>query len=142
MSFLPASYLSRSKHLRQTFITMKPRIFYLSTCDTCRKILKEINADAAGFILQDIKTEMITPQQLDHLKDKAGSYEALFNKKARLYKESGLANQDLTESEYRHHLLSHYTFLKRPVVEYGDQLFIGNARATIDSLKTALGRQR
>ena len=35
-------------------------------------------------------------------------------------------------------LLDHYTFLKRPVLVLGDELFIGNAKATIAAAKAAL----
>ncbi len=35
------------------------KIYYLSTCDTCKRILNEIEAPAE-FELQDIKTDAIT----------------------------------------------------------------------------------
>ncbi|MGB8376382.1 MAG: ArsC/Spx/MgsR family protein, partial [Salegentibacter sp.] len=90
------------------------KIYHLSTCDTCKRILKEIDPPAA-FILQDIKTEPITPEQLEEMKELAGSYEALFSKRARLYREKGLQDEELTEDRYKHLILEHYTFLKRPV---------------------------
>ena len=58
---------------------MTNTIFYLSTCDTCRRILKEIKAEQHGFALQDIKTSPLTAKQVDTLKEMAGSYEALFD---------------------------------------------------------------
>jgi len=35
--------------------------------------------------------------------------------------------------------LEEYTFLKRPVFIYNNEIFIGNAKKTIESLKTKLG---
>ena len=61
------------------------KIYYLSTCDTCKRILKELEP-LDGIDLQDIKTSPITEQQIDQLFDMAGSYEALFSKRARMYK--------------------------------------------------------
>ena len=115
------------------------KIYHLSTCDTCRKILKEIDATAHGFELQDIKAQPLTAQQLDALKEKAGSYESLFSRRSQQYKALNLASQTLTESDYRKYILEHYTFLKRPVIEYNGQLFIGNEKKTVDALKSAMG---
>ncbi|MFT5737724.1 MAG: arsenate reductase, partial [Maribacter sp.] len=41
-------------------IKMK-KIYHLSTCSTCQRILKELQP-LQGFTLQDIKTETITPE--------------------------------------------------------------------------------
>lgn len=106
------------------------KIYYLKTCDTCRKILKALpNADS--FILQDIKSESITPEQLDEMKNLAGSYEALFSRRATLYKELGLKDKTLTENDYKNYILQHYTFLSRPVIIVNERIFIGNSPKTI-----------
>ena len=101
------------------------KIYHLSTCDTCRRILKEMKAEKNGFTLQDIKTEGITAAQLDELKKKAGSYEALFSRRAIKYKEMGLKDKKLTEKDYRRLILEEYTFLKRPVVIDGNSVSVG-----------------
>jgi arsenate reductase (glutaredoxin) len=108
----------------KTANTMK-KIYHLSTCDTCRRILKDIDAGKKGFTLQDIKTEQITPAQLDELKEKAGSYEALFSRRAIKYKEMKLKDKKLTEKDYRKLILQDYTFLKRPVVIDGNSVCVG-----------------
>ncbi|XZF13619.1 arsenate reductase family protein [Chitinophagaceae bacterium MMS25-I14] len=117
---------------------MAKKIYHLSTCDTCRKILKEIDATANGFELQDIKTNPVTEEQLDAMKEKAGSYEALFSRRSQQYKALGLADKQLTEADYRRYILEHYTFLKRPVIIYKDQMFVGNEKKTIEALKEGL----
>ncbi|MBZ5857852.1 arsenate reductase family protein [Flavihumibacter profundi] len=114
------------------------KIYHLSTCDTCRKILKEIDATKKKIELQDIKSNPVTPQQLDEMKELAGSYEALFSRKAVKYRTMGLAEKDLTEKDYLQLILSEYTFLKRPVAIAGNQIFIGNTKASIEALKNAL----
>lgn len=87
------------------------------------------------FELQDIKTEPITPAQLDEMKKLAGSYEALFSRVALKYKT--LDPKPTTEKEYRKLILEEYTFLKRPVAIIGDQIFIGNSKTNVANLKSA-----
>lgn len=111
--------------------------YYLSTCDTCKKIKKSLPENA--FLWRDIKSEPLTEPELEMLRQKAGSYEALFSRNSRLYKSMGLKDQNLTESDYKKYLLEHYTFLKRPVFVVGDAIFIGNRPETIEALRTALG---
>ncbi len=113
------------------------KIYHLSTCDTCRKIIAELN-NGQGFDLQDIKTEKITPEQLDAMKEKAGSYEALFSRKAIKYRSMGLHERELTEQDYRNLILEEYTFLKRPVIVIEDEIFVGNAKKTVEAAKGRL----
>ena len=88
--------------------------------------------------MQDIKTEKITPAQLDAMKKKAGSYEALFSRRALKYKELGLKDKQLGEADYRKLILSEYTFLKRPVVLLDDKIFIGSEKKNVAALKNAV----
>lgn len=116
----------------------KNKIYCLSTCSTCNRILNDIEAERKGFTLQDIKTEKITPAQLDELKAKAGTYEALFSRRAMKYKEMGLKEKMLTEKDYRRLILEEYTFLKRPVALVGGKIFVGSEKGTVVALKEAL----
>jgi arsenate reductase len=97
--------------------------------------MDETGINAGNFLLQDIKTEQISPAQLDEMKDMAGSYEALFSRRALKYKSMGLKDKVLTEADYRRLILEEYTFLKRPVAIIGKDIFIGNAPATVAALK-------
>lgn len=113
------------------------KIYHLSTCDTCRRILRELNP-SEDYELQDIKKNPLTLEDLDSLVALSGSYEALFNKRARLYKERDLKNKDLTEEDFKNLLLEHYTFLKRPVILSGNEVFIGNSKKTVEAAKKAM----
>lgn len=85
--------------------------------------------------MQDIKTERITPEQLDEMKSLTGSYESLFSRRALKYKEMGLKGKQLTEDDYRQLILEEYTFLKRPVTINGKKIFVGNDKKTVEALK-------
>ncbi|MDT0691887.1 ArsC/Spx/MgsR family protein [Salegentibacter sp. F188] len=113
------------------------KIYHLSTCDTCKRILKELDPPSS-FILQDIKTEKITTEQLDEMQELSGSYESLFSKRARLYKEKDLKNKVLDENQFKNLILEHYTFLKRPVVINNDEIFIGNSKKTVEAAKASI----
>ncbi|MCB0633677.1 MAG: ArsC/Spx/MgsR family protein [Saprospiraceae bacterium] len=114
------------------------KIFHLSTCNTCQRIIGELNG-GEGFELQDIKSKHINEKELDWLKEQAGSYEALFNRRAMKYRSMGLNEQQLTENDYRRLILEEYTFLKRPVIIIDGEAFIGNAKKTVEAAKEKLG---
>lgn len=114
------------------------KIYYLSTCDTCKRIINDLNLKELGFDMQDIKAKHITENELDNLKQKTGSYEALFSKIARKYKELNLSAKNLTENDYKHYILSDYTFLKRPVIQIDENVFVGNAKNTVEAAKKML----
>lgn len=110
------------------------RIYHLSTCSTCQKIIKELNP-AADVELIDIKTANIEASVLDWIKEKTGSYEQLFSKRAMKYRSLGLNEQVLTEDDYRKWMLEEYTFLKRPFMIYDEHVFIGNAKKDVEAAK-------
>lgn len=113
-------------------------IFYLPSCSTCQRILKSLpNLDE--FELRDIKSEAITDQEIKAMHKLAGSYEALFSRRAMKYKSMGLKDMELGEDNYRQYILSEYTFLKRPVVILDQQIFIGSAKKNIEALIQAIG---
>lgn len=112
------------------------KVYFLQTCDTCRKILKELNIES--FEKQEIKTTPITVKQLEKLHSITKSYEALFNKRAKLYREMDLKNQNLTEKDYRQYILEEYSFLKRPVFIIENNIFVGNSKKVIEELKLFL----
>ncbi|NNT71126.1 hypothetical protein HKT18_02750 [Flavobacterium sp. IMCC34852] len=102
------------------------KIYFLKTCSTCQRILKSLpNLDS--FQLQDIKTEPMTVKQVDEMAQMAGSYEALFSKRATLYKEMGLKEEKLSEVDFKRYILEHYTFLSRPVIIANGKIFVGNS---------------
>lgn len=102
------------------------------------RIIKELNLPS-DFMFQDIKEQPITVSQLEEMHQLANSYEALFSKRAKLYKEMDLKNQTLKEVDFKHYILEHYTFLKRPVIIIDDHIFIGNSKKTVDAAKSHLG---
>jgi arsenate reductase len=113
------------------------KIYHLGNCTTCQRILKELKP-GNEYMLQDIKTEPITDQQLDEMKTLAGSYEVLFSRVALKFRAWKLNEKKLTEKDYRKYILEEYTFLKRPVIIANKKIFIGNSPKNIAAAKEAI----
>ena len=110
---------------------MNRKVYYLSSCDTCKRILKEL-PQAGHFVLQDSKKDPITVEQLQDVYAQVGSYEKLFNKRAQLYKTRGLKDQNLQEEDYKNLILEHYTFLARPIIFIDGTYFVGNSKKVVE----------
>lgn len=109
---------------------MENKIYYLGTCDTCRKIIKSLPKNN-NLIFHDIKQHPLSAENLEQMHQLSGSYEVLFSKKAQLYKSMDLKNKSLTENDYKNYILEHYTFLSRPVFIIDNQIYIGNSQKNI-----------
>jgi len=116
---------------------MTNKIYYLASCDTCRKIIKSLPKDT-NLIFHDIKQNPISIEELEEMHQLSGSYEALFSKKAQLYKSMDLKNKSLTENDYKKYILEHYTFLSRPVFIINNAIYIGNSQKNILEVMKAL----
>lgn len=118
------------------------KIFHLSTCQTNQKILKDWKP-GKEFTLQNIKEKNISAEELDIAAGVLGSYEALFSRRALKYKTMGLADKKLSEKDYRKLILSEYTFLKRPVLINGKEVFAGSAKESVEGGRRSVrGRER
>ncbi|WP_310993309.1 arsenate reductase family protein [Aequorivita marina] len=113
------------------------KVYYLSSCDTCKRVMKEIDIPSS-FIKQDIKVQGITEKELDELFNVTNSYEDLFSRRAKLYRERNLKNEKLLEQDYKNLILEHYTFLKRPVIVNNDEIFIGSSAKTVAAAKESI----
>lgn len=112
------------------------KIFHLPSCNTNQRILKELNV-GDDVELQDIKQENIDEKTLDFVKEKVGSYEKMFSKRAMKYRSMGLNEMDLSEADYKKYMLEEYTFLKRPFIILDDEVFVGNSKKTVAAAKKA-----
>lgn len=112
--------------------------YYLKSCSTCQRIIKDIGLPKDNIQLQNIKEQAITEQQLSEMAKLSGSYESLFSRRAMKYKSMGLKEKTLSEDDYKALILEEYTFLKRPVLVDGDQIFVGNSAKVVAAAKEYL----
>lgn len=113
--------------------------YYLGTCSTCQRIMKEI-PNLKRFTLREIKSNPITAEELDAMRELAGSYEALFSRRAMKFRQMGLHERTLTEDDYRTLILQEYTFLKRPVMVLEGRILIGSSKKVVEEMVAAAGQ--
>jgi len=112
---------------------LRGKVYLLQSCSTCKRILKEVS-NFGKFEVIDVKINALSIEDVDRLADKAGGYEAIFNKQSLKYRALGLKDKSLTESDYRKFLTEEYTFLKRPVFIVDNNIYVGNSKSTIKML--------
>ena len=113
-------------------------VYHLTQCGTCQRIIRDLKLVERGFELRDIKLQPIQPAELDQFREKTGSYDSLFSRRAIKYKTLGLKNRILSEEDLRALILEDYTFLKRPVIIIGDEVFAGNEQKTLERIAVRL----
>ena len=122
---------------------MKNKCYYLSTCSTCKQIMKEVNIGAdESFELQDVKKTAVSESDLDKMAKMSGSYESLFNRRSQKYRSMNLKEKQLSEADYKSLMLSEYTFLKRPTFVTKDKIFVGNSKKTVAAFKAWQNNQK
>lgn len=89
--------------------------------------------------LREIKSAPITKEEIETMHELAGSYDALFSKKAMKYKSMGLKEKNLSENDLKKLILEEYTFLKRPVLVFNKQIAVGNSKQAVEDMKQVLG---
>ena len=110
---------------------------YLSTCNTCIRILKELNLPESTK-LQDVKHEPISKAQLQALYQITQSYEQLINKRSRVLQALNKAGKTLDEMGYKQLLETEYSCLKRPILHWNNKFYLGNAKKTVADMQRAV----
>ena len=113
------------------------QFYYIATCDTCKRIMRTLDLPDS-VEKREIKKDPITVKELEMLRELAPSYEALFSRRAKLYKERGLKDEVLSEDDYKRFILEHYTFLNRPVLVFDGALFVGNSSKTVEAARNKI----
>jgi arsenate reductase len=116
---------------------MENTFLYLSTCSTCIRIIKELGIEGAHF-LQDVKQKKVTSQQLAFLYEATKSYEALINKRGRVFAQLKNQGAGFTEEVYKHLLETEYSCLKRPILIWNNEVCLGNAKKTVTEMHKAI----
>jgi arsenate reductase len=115
------------------------KIWFLSSCDTCSRIIKELGLKEKGFEFIDLKNNPIDKTSLNLIKEKTQmSYEELFNKRSIKYSKSDLKDKLKTQSQFESEILKEYTFIKRPIIQIENEFFVGNSKSVVESAKNKL----
>ena len=110
------------------------KVFYLKSCGTCTKILKQF--DLSDWELREIKSKPISEEELSEMFEKTKSYEALFSRRSTQIKAQNIDVKSLKEDDFKKLILEHYSFLKRPVFLTDKEIFVGNEKKNLGDLET------
>jgi len=126
-----------SQTITPDFKVLRGKVYLLSSCSTCKRILKQVS-EFGEFEVIDVKKSRLSIEQIDNLADKAGGYSEILNKQSQKYRSLDLKNKELSISDYQNLLTNEYTLLKRPVFIIDNKIFVGNGKTNIKLLTTYL----
>ena len=95
--------------------------------------MSEFNLE--GWQLRELKSENVSESELNEMHRFTQSYEALFSKKSTQIKERNIDIKSLKEEDFKSLILDHYSFLKRPVFITDKDIFVGNDKSNVESLR-------
>lgn len=100
------------------------KVYGIKNCDSVKKALKFFKANDLEYTLFDFKTETLPCKKisfwLTHVEMKT-----LFNARSTTYRNLKLKEMNLNESEQEVWLCKENLLIKRPVVEYKDDVIVG-----------------
>ena len=104
-------------------------LYGISTCDTCKKALKALEAAGHAVTFRDIRKDPLTEAEIARFVGEFG--DRLINKSSTTYR---AFSDFLRESEAEAQIAAQPTVMKRPLIEAGDRLFLGWDDATQEAL--------
>jgi arsenate reductase len=105
-------------------------MYGLKTCDTCRMAMKALDVKNVTYAFHDVRAEGVTKAQVEKWA-KAVGWEGLLNKSSTTWRE--LPEKDkasVDEKKAIALMLKHPTLIKRPVIEFGAEIYVGWSDAT------------
>ncbi len=113
----------------------KVRIYGLPHCTTCKKAVEYLkNAGVEIESFHDIKENRLSRREIEQLIERVGGAENLFSKRAMKYRAMGLHEKEISEKETIDLMAEEYTFVRRPVLVYGDMALAGFSKKKYDEL--------
>ncbi|MDT8856638.1 ArsC/Spx/MgsR family protein [Paracoccaceae bacterium Fryx2] len=95
-------------------------LYGISTCDTCKKALKALQAAGRDVTFRDIRAQPLSAAEIEELVGEFG--DRIINKSSTTWR--GLSDW-LKASEADEQLKQQPTLMKRPVIRDGDKLLLG-----------------
>lgn len=104
------------------------KFYGLKNCDSCKKAQKALNTVGIKFEVIDVRADGVDPQMLKRWVEQAG-FEKLLNTKSTTWRNLDEVDKENVDAKRAIKLMAaHPTLIKRPVIEQGDQIFIGWTR--------------
>jgi len=109
-------------------------LYWLPNCSTCQKAVRWL--DRRGITIttfRDLKEKPLTRAEIENLAKMLGGSAELFSKRAVKYRELKLNEKTLSSQEMFELMTDEYTFLKRPILEIGNEAVAGFFEMSFES---------
>lgn len=100
------------------------QVYGIKNCDSVKKALSFFKKHEIQYQLHDFKTEPLPCEKIDFWLNKVTMKE-LFNSKSTTYRNLKLKELNLDELAQKEWLCKENLLIKRPVVEFNDQVLVG-----------------
>lgn len=111
------------------------KLYGLPHCSTCQKAvahLESVGVEVESF--HDVKENRLSKKEVEKLVKLVGGEDKLFSKRAMKYRSMGLNEMDLSNEDLLNYMVEEYTFIRRPVLVYGDIALAGFSKKKYDEL--------
>jgi arsenate reductase (glutaredoxin) len=100
-------------------------LYGISTCDTCKRAVKTLQAAGKDVTFRDIRAEPLTAAEVDTIVTEFGN--RAVNQQSTTYRSF---NDFLKASDPEAQIMAQPTVMKRPVIQDGDRWYLGWDSAT------------
>jgi len=105
---------------------MEIQFYWLPDCTTCQKAKRRLDYHRVAVTkFRNIKDEPLAREEIERLATMLGGAKNLFSRRSVKYRELGLKDKTLSETEMLDLMAGDYTFLKRPILAAGGQAIAG-----------------
>ncbi|WP_017932296.1 ArsC/Spx/MgsR family protein [Robiginitomaculum antarcticum] len=109
-------------------------LYGLKNCDMCRKAVKALEGVGKKVTFVDIRGEGVDARKIEDWADEAG-WDTLLNKRSTTWRKLSEADKtDIDEEKAVKLMAAHRALIKRPVVQWGNEIFVGWGTDTQDAL--------
>jgi len=113
----------------------KVKLYGLPHCSTCKKAVEFLeNAGVKIESFHDLKENRLSRKEVEQLVGLAGGAEILFSKRAMKYRAMGLHERTLNSKDLVDFMVEEYTFIRRPVLVFGDTALAGFSKKKYEEL--------
>ena len=100
------------------------QVYGIKNCDSVKKALAFLKKHNIAYELFDFKTEKLPCEKIEYWASKVG-IKTLFNNRSTTYRNLKLKELNLDEKGQKEWLCKENLLIKRPVIEYNDNILVG-----------------
>ncbi len=115
------------------------KIYGIKTCDSVRKARKFMKEKGINYQFIDFRKTPVGEEKITQWLEKV-SIDTLFNNRGTTYRTLKLKEKNLNDEEKAAWLAKENMLIKRPVIEYGDEVIVGFDQEKYEALFRA-GRE-